>query len=202
MIYEGSPAKHLPGLAALIYAKLTGHYRCLYLNSPTMIAGIRSYLYAAGVDVTRELRTGALVLTSDQSYLINGSFNPAKMLSMLASSVDEALKDGYEGLWASGDMTWEFGTANNLDMLLEYELGLEKVFRQYPALCGICQYHRDTMPVSAIQTALQTHQALYINETLSRMNPYFGPESMADLGELDPSAQLDALVRNFGEPTD
>jgi hypothetical protein len=164
MIYEGSPAKHLPGLAALIFAKLKRNYRCLYLNSPAMLAGIRSYLYAADIDVAREVRTEALVLTSDQSHLVNGRFNPAKMLARLVTAVDEALKDGYKGLWASGDMTWEFGSENNLDMLLDYERGLEEVFHQQPALCGVCQYHRETMPVESIQTALHTHQALYITK--------------------------------------
>jgi hypothetical protein len=202
MIYEGSPAKHLPALAALIYGKLKGHCRCLYLNSPAMLAGIRSYLYAADVDVAREVRTEALVLTSDQSHLVNGRFNPPRMLAMLVTAVDEALKDGYKGLWASGDMTWEFGSESNLDMLLEYERGLEEVFHQQPALCGICQYHRETMPVESIQTAIRTHQALYINETLCRINPYYGPESMPDPRGLDLSDQLDALVRQFSAKAD
>src|SRR5580692_9532793 len=195
LIYEGSPAKHLPALAALIYAKLKGHYRCLYLNSPAMLAGIKSYLYAVDIDVAHELRTGALVLTSDRSHLVNGRFNTAKMLAGLVTAVDEALKDGYEGLWASGDMTWEFGSENNLDMLLEYERGLEEVFRQQPALSGVCQYHQETMPVEGINTALQTHQALYINETLCRMNPYYGSESTTVPRRLDLSGQLDVLKR-------
>jgi hypothetical protein len=202
MIYEGSPAKHLPGLAALMYAKLKGEYRCLYLNSPAMVAGIKSYLYAVDVDVAHEVRRGALALTSDQSHLVNGRFNAAKMLAMLVTAVEEALKDGYKGLWASGDMTWEFGSENNLDMLLEYERGLEEVFHQQPALCGICQYHRETMPVESIHTALHTHQAIYINETLCRMNPYYGPESRPEPRGLDLSDQLDALIRQFSPKAD
>jgi hypothetical protein len=49
MIYEGPPSTHLQGLAALIIAKLKANCRCLYLNSPTMVAGIRSYLGWANV---------------------------------------------------------------------------------------------------------------------------------------------------------
>ena len=186
----------------MMYAKLKGDYRCLYLNSPAMVAGIKSYLYAVDVDVVHEVRRGALALTSDQSHLVNGRFNAAKMLATLVTAVEEALKDGYKGLWASGDMTWEFGSENNLDMLLEYERGLEEVFHQQPALCGICQYHRETIPVESIQTALHTHQALYINETLCRINPYYGPESMTDPRGLDLSDQLDALMRKFSAKPD
>ena len=32
-----------------------------------------------------------------------------------------ALDDGYSGLWATGDMSWEFGPAKDFSMLLEYE---------------------------------------------------------------------------------
>jgi MEDS: MEthanogen/methylotroph, DcmR Sensory domain len=202
MIYEGSPAKHLPGVAALLYAKLKADYRCLYLNSPEMLAGMRSYLYAAGVDIELEVRKGALVLTSDQSHLVKGSFNVAKMLALLVAAVEGALQDGYTGLWAAGDMTWEFGSEMNLDMLFDYERRLEEVFRQYPALCGVCMYHCDTLPVKALRTGLHLHQALYINETLTRMNPYYGSvASMQDLGELELSDKLDGLVREF-DPTE
>jgi MEDS: MEthanogen/methylotroph, DcmR Sensory domain len=201
MIYEGSPAKHLPGVAALMYAKLKADCRCLYLNSPAMLAGMRSYLYAAGVDVALEVRKGALVLTSDQSHLVKGCFNVAKMLALLVAAVEGALQDGYTGLWASGDMTWELGGEMNLDILFDYERGLEEIFRRYPALSGVCMYHCDTLPVKAVQTGLHLHQALYINETLTRMNPYYGSAaSMRDLGELEFSDKLEVLLRQF-DPT-
>ena len=53
LIYSGSPARHLPAMAALMRRKLEERHRCLYLDSPPMVAGIRSYLSAA-VDVARE----------------------------------------------------------------------------------------------------------------------------------------------------
>ncbi len=71
MIYEGSPAKHLPGLSQLIKEKLRANHRCLYLNSPPMVAGIRSYLAAAGIDVAEEVKNGSLVLSSDSGHLVD-----------------------------------------------------------------------------------------------------------------------------------
>ena len=44
-------------------------------------------------------------------------------------SVDEAVKDGFQGLCATGDMRWELGADENFDRLLEYEALLERVFR-------------------------------------------------------------------------
>ena len=203
MIYGGSPAKHLPGLAALMYGKLKTNRRCLYLNSPTMVAGIRSYLAAAGLDVAHELEKGALVLSSEQSHLTNGRFDVNKMLGTLVDVLNRTLKDGYEGLWATGDMTWEFGSEKNFDKLLEYERGLEEIFRQHPALCGICQYHQDTLPIDTIEKSLRTHQAVYINATLSLINPFYdSPDSIADSHEPDSSVQLEAMLKHLGRPLD
>jgi hypothetical protein len=70
LIEEGCPAKHLKGLAALVASKLNANHRCLYLNSPPMVPGIRSYLAAASLDVPTEVEKRALILSSDQQHLI------------------------------------------------------------------------------------------------------------------------------------
>lgn len=175
MIYEGSPAKHLPGLARLIRDKIRANKRCLYLNSIPMVAGIRSYLAAAGVDVAQEVSRGSLILSSDQDHLEDGIFDPARMLDMLAEAVNDALAQGYTGLWSTGDMTWELGNEKNFGKLMEYERGLEEMFREYPALSGICQYHLDTLPGDALHAAAARHSSVYLNETLSRVNPLYSP---------------------------
>lgn len=172
MIYEGSPSRHLPGLAAVIVERLGSGNRCLYLNSPPMVAGMRSTLAAAGLNVARSVREGTLILSSDQSHLINQRFDVKKMLAMLEAALAQALKDGFAGLWASGDMTWEFGREQNFAKLRQYEQGLDALFRKHPALHGICQYHIDTLPPAVAERALSMHRACYINETLSRMNHY------------------------------
>ena len=179
LIYEGSPARHLLDLAGLIAQKLKENRRCLFLNTPAMVAGVRSYLAAAGVDVSEEVRKRALVLSSDRSHLIDNGFDAEKMLGMLGESVNQALKDGYASLWATGDMTWELGSKENFPKLLEHERGLERLFHRLPALGGICQYRRDTLPMNILEVALYTHPAVYINRTLTRINPYYrAPESV------------------------
>jgi hypothetical protein len=203
VIYEGSPAKHLGGLAALIARKLRANHRCLYLNSRTMVAGIRTYLAAGGLDVESEVARGALVLSSDQTHLTNGRFDVSRMLELLAQAVDNARGDGFAGLWATGDMTWEFGGEKDFAKLLEYEQGLEDLFARQPALGGLCQYHAETLPADAIRDALYTHEAVYISETLARINPYYAtryarahslpavsaPEVQQMLGQLRRSAE-------------
>ncbi len=55
---------------------------------------------------------------------------------------------------------------------MEYERGLENIFRRRPELCGICQYHQDTLPGKTTRQAFFTHPLLFINDTLSSINPH------------------------------
>ena len=109
LIYKGAPSKHLPALAEAMREKLRQNYRCLYLNSPPMVAGLRSYIAAAGVDVAQEVARGRLILSSDRQHLADGSFDIDRMLRTLENLLDNSLRDGHTGLWAVGDMTWELG---------------------------------------------------------------------------------------------
>ncbi|MEP7153154.1 MAG: MEDS domain-containing protein, partial [Nitrospira sp.] len=196
LVYAGSPAPHLLGLSALIRQKLEANYRCLFLNSPAMVTGMRSYLLAAGTDVTKEIVKGSLVLSSSNAHLVEGCFIVDRMLGMLEDALHQALHDGYQGLFATGDMSREFGPERDFSKLLEYEWRLEELLRAHPALSGICQYHADTLGPDVLRHGLMTHPALYINDTLSRLNPlYVKRESFA--AQLVNTPALDTMIREL-----
>jgi MEDS: MEthanogen/methylotroph, DcmR Sensory domain len=196
LIYDGSPAKMLPVLAAHIKQKLSENVRCLYLNSPTMVAGMRSYLFAAGVDVVFEIARTSLILTSERSHVKDGHFDIDQMLRMLEETLNTALSDGYRGLFATGDMTWELGQDKDLKVLLEYEWRLEKFFQRNPAISGICQYHADTLPREILHNGLLAHPAFYINQTLAVINPHYLP-SEAHLQPATPTPELQDTIQNL-----
>jgi hypothetical protein len=175
LIYNGPPSRYLGALAALIVEKRRQHYRCFYLNSRPMIAGLRSYLAAAGMDVLEEIANGSLILTSEQSHLREGQFDLDSMIESLRDLLDEARDEGYAGLWASGDMAWEFGPKKDFSQLLEYEWRLEELFRERADLCGVCQYLAGTLPQECLREGLIAHPTLFVSETLSRINPHYLP---------------------------
>jgi hypothetical protein len=175
LIYSGDPSRQLASLAASIHAHLKRNYRCLYLNSPPMNDGIRSYLIASGLNVFDEIHKKRLILSSDRSHLRNGVFEPQLMMESLRSALNTALNDGYVGLWASGDMAWEFGDANDFSKLSEYERSLDAFFTSHPTLRGVCQYHADMLPKGVAELGVTAHPAIYVNETLSRTNPDYLP---------------------------
>lgn len=173
LIYEGAPSRQLAALAGILRQKLADNYRCVYLNSPVMVAGMRCYLAAAGVDVEQEIASTSLLLSSERKHLVGAHFDIDLMLDTLANGLDQSLKDGYQGLWATGDMTWELGPLKDLAKLIAYECRLEDFFRTHSQIGGICQYHADSLPREALRQGLIAHQSLFINETLSRINPLY-----------------------------
>jgi hypothetical protein len=196
LIYQGAPSRHLPALAAILLGKLQQNYRCLYLNSPPMIAAIRPHLAAAGLDVAHEIRKTSLVLSSDHPSLAVGSFEVEPMIHTLEASLNQAIRDGYAGLFATGDMTWEMGGEKDPSKLLEYEWRLEKLFHERPQLSGICQYHAGTLPPEMMRHSLLVHASIFISERLSLTNPhYMHPESLVH--EFSRNATLDSAVAHL-----
>ncbi len=173
-IYDGHPARHLPAIAAAIRGKLAEGYRCLYLHSPAVVEMMSARLAEEQVNVAVAVAKGALVLSSEPVVSESGIFDTEAMILRLEAAVNQALDDGYNGLFATGDLTWELGTnKENFSKLLEYEWRLEKLFQKQPALSGICQYHHDTLPCEVVRQGLVCHQAIFLNETLSRINSYY-----------------------------
>lgn len=193
LIYKGSPATQLIALADILRDKLTENYRCLYLNSPPMVAGMRSYLLATGIDVEREIAKGSLVLSAERDHLIQGRFDLDRMLDALAGAQRQALKDGYRSIWATGDMSWEFGPEKDFTKLVEYEWRLERFFRENPEFGGVCQYHADTLPDEVLRNGLTTHPMVFVNQTLTRVNQHFLPRD-AVAWESTTNSELDAGI--------
>jgi hypothetical protein len=122
------------------------------------------------------------VATSEREHLVNEIFDANGMVEMLGAALRRALNDGYAGLWATGDMSWEMGPEKNLPKLLEYERRLEEFLAKHPQMGGVCQYRTDTLPASAVHQGRMTHRSLFINETLSLLNADYvrpGPQAIA-----------------------
>ena len=177
LVYDGPPSAQLPVVVPLLLDGLKDNWRCLYLGSPESVQMVDAAIAAKGVDTERERQRGALLFSSDRGHLESGAFDPTAMVSALCTFVDDAVREGFEGLCATGDMKWELGDDRNFDRLLEYEARLERVFREKP-LRGICQYHSDLLPPRALRDALLTHRTAYLGEELNRDNLFYVPPEL------------------------
>jgi hypothetical protein len=171
---DGSPSLQVEAIAACIKRQLTDDYRCSYMNSEPMLAVMRNYLAAIGIDAAQECSRGSLVLTSDRGHLDPDlSFNIERMLNRLEWALELALRDGFAGLFASGDVAWEFGPRKDFSGLLEYEWRVERFVREHPQFAGVCQYHLGALPPEAWRAGAIVHEAIFLDETLSVPNPNY-----------------------------
>jgi signal transduction histidine kinase len=196
LIYDGDPSDQLAVVVPLLMDGLQENWRCLYLGSPKTLRMVDAALSGKGVDTAREKGRGALVLSSDRSYLDGGSFDARAMIDGLSTTIDTAVREGFQGLCATGDMRWELGAPENFGSLLEYEARLEQLFRDKP-LRGICQYHRSMVPAQAINDALVTHRAAYIGDRLNRDNIFYVPPEVLLNGARDGSHQAEWMCRQI-----
>ena len=93
LIYEGSPSKKLAFIAEIIKSKLDEGYRCLYLNSPTMVTGLRSTLASMDMNVATEVAKARLVLSSE-SVPFGEKFSGEGIVRNLEDAVNHAKNEG------------------------------------------------------------------------------------------------------------
>jgi hypothetical protein len=115
------------------------------------------------------------------------------MIQSLKETLNRAIRDGYVGLFATGDMSWELGMETEPAKLLEYEWRLEKLFHERTELSGICQYHVGSLPPEMMRHSLLSHPSIFISAKESLTNPhYLQPESF--IHEAAANARLDSAI--------
>jgi hypothetical protein len=193
LIYDGSPPQQFRALAPIIDRKLKANYCCLYLANPSSVSEFRSFLAAQGIDVEGETRRRNLQLSSAQDHLQEGrQFDVESMIQLLAKTLAQALSDGYQGLWATGDMAWEFGPHNDFSNLVAYEARLDRFLGQNTTIGGVCQYRADMLPRDVLRTGLLAHPRVVVDESYSLRNSWYSPESSPRTSKLD--SEIDSAI--------
>ncbi len=117
--------------------------------------GVREALAAAGVNVSREIERGALVLLNAREYS-QPPVTPAHIINLIRERARDARSLGFRGLRLGVEMTWTvtMGVPNEtivqIESLLDLALGHE-------APTVSCQYRRDRFPTTILQQVVRTH---------------------------------------------
>lgn len=173
LLHGGASPRVLAAMAAVARGRMQQNYRCTFLGSPRLIAELRPFLEAARIDVEQEMARKRLLLLSDQRHLVGEEFDPDRMMARVENAYRQALQDGFEGLWASGEAAWELGPRMNCSKLPEYEQRLESFLRDHPKMSVICQYEVGALSRQAVHHGLLRHPSIFVSEDLSMVNPYF-----------------------------
>jgi len=152
--------------------------KVIYIADENNSAKIIDYLIAEGLDPELLQAKGQLVfLTSRETYLKNGAFDPESMIKLLENETAKALAEGYSLLRVTGEMSWALGGLNEFSRLIEYEKHLNHFFSANKTL-AICQYDRRSFKADFLLEVLRTHPLVVFGDRVYENFYYMPPEKM------------------------
>ncbi len=172
-LYE-TDEEHKALLTPYMRLGLENNEKVLYIVDSNTSETVLDYLREDGVDVDPYLKRGQLtILTVNESYMKGGVFDPDEMIKMLGEEVEKALKEGYDALRVTGEMSWALQELPGSQRLIEYEAKLNEFFPNNKVI-AICQYDMRLFNPEMLLKILITHPIVVIGTKIYE-NFYFIP---------------------------
>ncbi len=148
--------------------------KVIHIVQPALHGDHRARLRKLGVDVeVSELRGALEILSTDDTYLAGGRFDPDKMLATIDSAIATAKEKGFPRARLMGNMGWAFQGAPGSEHLIEYEARVNDVLSRtrQPA---ICVYDTAKLSGAMMLDILRSHPLTIVNGAVHE-NPFFTP---------------------------
>ncbi|MFP8907041.1 MEDS domain-containing protein [Streptomyces atacamensis] len=169
--------------AEFVREGLAAGRRVVYFADTAAPAAVVERLGRNGVDAVAAVERGGLVVRrAEDSYLRRPPFDPDRMARAWEQECATAIREGYAGLYAVGEMAWCARGVPGADRLLEYELRLNReVFARLP-LTALCLYDRAVVPegTTALLTAAHIRRLFPDGRSGARTEPPLGVTPLAD----------------------
>jgi len=171
--------------------------KCIYIADENTVECVETEMNKTGIDVESHQKSGALsIVTSQESYLKEGSFDPDRMIQFLENLTKEAKKEGYSVLRVTGEMTWVLAGDPGSDRVMEYEAKLNYFIEKNDCL-AICQYNRNKFSPDTILDVIHTHPLVIFGRTVANNFYYIPPDEFLQPGQA--SLEVDRLLSNIVE---
>lgn len=173
-IYE-TDEEHKSVITPYLRLGLENNEKVLYIVNENTAETVLNYLKDDGVDADQFLHNGQLsILNVTDSYMKDGVFDPDKMIKMLSDETGKALKEGYNALRVTGEMSWTLRGFPGSERLIEYEAKLNNFFPKNECL-AICQYDARIFDPEIVMEILETHPLAIIGTEIYENFYYIPP---------------------------
>ena len=190
-----SDEEHRALLSPFMRQGLERYEKIVYIVDDHTAEQVLAYLSEEGIEVSQFLQSGQLtILSSDESYVEKGVFEPERMVALLQAQTACAAGEGYRALRVTGEMSWALRGLPGSERLIEYEAKLNTFFPGSRCL-AICQYDRRKFPPNVLLDVLATHPLAVIGTEVYD-NFYFMPPREF-LGTNSAAAQLKSWLNNL-----
>ena len=172
-----SKVTEIPGVTArLMRVGLSLSEKCLFAAAPAQIKELRDELQKLQVDVNGIVEAGQLVLHEEREmFLVNNGkrFDPYFLLSSHQTFIAQALREGWQAVRISIDMTWLTKDIATPEQILKYEAASDAVFTfQNAPIIALMHYDHSKLLPSLVVEMLKLHPISVVGKYIKR-NPYY-----------------------------
>ncbi len=171
-----SKVTEIPGVTArLLRVGLSLSEKCFFAAAPAQIKELCDELRKLQVDVDALVESGQLVLLDEREPLLaNGKrFDPYFLLSQHQTFIAQALREGWQAVRISIDMTWLAKDIATPEQILKYEAASDAVFTfQTAPIIALMHYDHGKLVPSLVVEMLKLHPISVVGKYIKR-NPFY-----------------------------
>lgn len=172
-----SKVTEIPGVTArLMRVGLSVSEKCMFAAAPAQVKELRDELQKLQINVDELLASGQLVLHEEREpFLTNNGkrFDPYFLLSSHQTFIAQALREGWQAVRISIDMTWLTKDIATPELILKYEAASDAVFTfQNAPIIALMHYDHSKLLPSLVVELLKLHPIAVVGKYIKR-NPYY-----------------------------
>jgi anti-anti-sigma regulatory factor len=179
-------------VAAFVSDGLRCGQRVLCLTQALTPDAMTTAMLGRGLPVDAAARSGQLtVASSSEMFLADGRFAPDRTLEVLSGQIDQAERQGYDGLRVASDMGWALGPVSGVEQLVDFEGTVGRLLADRRAT-AVCQYDRHGFDPVSLASVTAAHPrtvaaVVYHEDPVLRICRQHVPPGVRLAGELDGS---------------
>lgn len=171
-----SKVNEIPKVTAhLVRVGLASSEKCLFAAAPAQVKEFCEELQKLNFDIEALIAAGQLVLCEDRETLLAGGkrFDPYFLLSSHQTFIAQALREGWQAVRISIDMTWLSKDVASPEQILKYEAAADAVFTfQNAPIIALMHYDHSKLLPSLVVEMLKLHPIAVVGKYIKR-NPYY-----------------------------
>jgi hypothetical protein len=190
-------------VATFVLDGLKRSTKVMCLTESIAVDQLAAELADRGVPVDESLPRHQLIIhSSDQSWLVDGELSASNVLDLLRQGLEDAAREGFDGLRVTADMGWVSRPIAAAAQLPVFETEVAKLFDD-SRLTAVCQYDREVFDAVTLSFASSAHPravaaAVYYEDPLLRVCRQHTPPGIRLAGEID-FAHVDVLTLALNE---
>src|SRR5579875_3202599 len=161
-----SKVTEIPGVTArLMRVGLSVSEKCMFAAAPAQVKELRDELH----------KSGQLVLYDEREPFLAGGkrFDPYFLLSSHQTFIAQALREGWQAVRISIDMTWLAKDIASPEQILKYEAASDAVFTfQNAPIIALMHYDHSKLLPSLVVEMLKLHPISVVGKYIKR-NPFY-----------------------------